>query len=642
MGRSQSKILSSFGLCKSQEPADPAGRAFFTVRSGSLDSISTSVSLATQQSGPAHSSSLDNLYGSSRPRVEDRRRYVLLETGSVSSSRTADVDEQRGSESTLTRSLPAAMDRSVQCSSPRASGRVENTLDPDGFSDNFVTADDEGEARLTPRKAAAVRPSGGNSSSQPNLSHSGVGKSSLKKTQLTKEKVESKNRSSFPEIHVPAGLLKLSPDELKELVTYTAVTLQQSLQEKLVDTHQRLLDNRGQPGSREQDSPPATSTAKHVRINEGHHRQVRQPAERGDCLECRQVRNRRKPRKERPTSMPPIYVRDRGTCDDSPIDAAGDHGSSDPPRTGSQREECRYRGTESTQTMPDCSHDCRQTYEARPPHRRCHCECSGSGRGRKKRATRARASREYDPDTVGDSHVDTSIDDNCPGLPENRIRRRQHRHHTYRHSHSMCERCLEAGDEKHACRQRHRHRLPDEELDATFRDGDDAGFVTLDQLKTAGLLMKKSSGYASGGSADDPSPLRHSESFSQPRNHKPRVKPARQGSFRLEEVPTQSIHVSNFKELIYPVRSRTGRDSPATDMAVANLDLNSSEMLVPLQGRDGRKGNPESHQIQSFTSPDMTLNNNPCTSNIADGGAVRHTYLHNHHHFHHIIHHSQS
>ena len=133
------------------------GRAFFTVRSGSLDSISTSVSLATQQSGPAHSSSLDNLYGSSRPRVEDRRRYVLLETGSVSSSRTADVDEQRGSESTLTRSLPAAMDRSVQCSSPRASGRVENTLDPDGFSDNFVTADDEGEARLTPRVSSNFR-----------------------------------------------------------------------------------------------------------------------------------------------------------------------------------------------------------------------------------------------------------------------------------------------------------------------------------------------------------------------------------------------------------------------------------------------------------------------------------------------------
>jgi len=171
--------------------------------------------------------------------------------------------------------------------------------------------------------------------------------------------------------------------ELKELVTYTAVTLQQSLQEKLVDTHQRLLDNRGQPGSIEQDSPAATSTAtKHVRINEGHHRHVRQTAERGDCLECRQVRNRRRPRKERPTSMPPIYVRERGTCDDSPVDTADGHVSSDPQRTGSQREECRYQGMESTQTVPDCSHDCRQTYEAKAPHRRCHCECSGSSRGR--------------------------------------------------------------------------------------------------------------------------------------------------------------------------------------------------------------------------------------------------------------------
>ena len=438
-------------------------------------------------------------------------------------------------------------------------------------------------------------------------------------------------------------------------MTFTATTLQQSLQEKFVDTHQRLLDNRGRAGSREQDSPPAAPTAKHVRINEGHHRQVRQMTERGGCSECRQVRNKRRPRRERPTSMPPIYVRERGTCGDNPpdtttINAEDDPRSLDPLQMTSQREECRYRGADSARTVPDCSsHDCRQTYESRPPLRKCHCECSSS-RGRRKRAGRARASREYDADAVGDSHVDTSIDDNCPGLPENRIRRRQHRHHAHRHS-VMCERCLEAGEDRHACRQRHRHRSPDEEVDAIFRDGDDPGFLTLDQLKTAGLLMKRGSGCGgSGGStgAPSPPPLRHSESFSQPRNHKPRAKPARPGSFRLEEVPTQSICVSNFKELIYPVRSRTGRDSPATDMAVANLDLNSSEMSVPILDRDGRnsgtggEGNLESHRKQSFTSSDTTLNNNPHASSTADASTVRHTYLHSHHHFHHIIHHSQS
>ena len=131
------------------------GRAFFAVRSGSLDSISTALSLTTQQSRPARTNSLDSLLlqsGSSRSRVEDGRRYVLLETGSVSSSRTLTADaEQRGSESNLTRSLPAAIERRVQCNSPRESRRVKNSRNPDGFSDNFVTADDEREARMNPR-----------------------------------------------------------------------------------------------------------------------------------------------------------------------------------------------------------------------------------------------------------------------------------------------------------------------------------------------------------------------------------------------------------------------------------------------------------------------------------------------------------
>ena len=37
------------------------------------------------------------------------------------------------------------------------------------------------------------------------------------------EKVESKNRSSFPEIHVPAGLLKLSPDVSLALIIIISI-----------------------------------------------------------------------------------------------------------------------------------------------------------------------------------------------------------------------------------------------------------------------------------------------------------------------------------------------------------------------------------------------------------------------------------
>ena len=431
--------------------------------------------------------------------------------------------------------------------------------------------------------------------------------------------------------------------ELNELVTFTAATFQQSLQENLVYTHQRLLGST--EGNRGRDSPPAPSTTKHVRINEGgHHHHARQIAERGGCLECRQVRNKRRTRRERPTSMPPIYMRE---SEETPQNAAttitteDDLGSSQTRSQSKDQKECQHTGTEST---PDYGHEySRRTYEARPPHRKCRCQCNS--RGRRKRAGRVSG---CDTDMTRDCHVDTSIDDNCPGLPENRIRTRHHHryHHHHNHRHSVCERCLESlGDERHAHRQKHRHghELPDKEGDtisAIFRDEDGTGFVTLDQLKTAGLLMKRSSGYGSGGSTGERSSLKHSESFNQP---KPRAKPVRQGSFRLEDVPTQSIQVSNFQELIYPVRSRTGRDSPATDMAVANLDLNSSEMLVPVRNRtrDDISGerNLELHQKQSS---DTTLNNNSDNLDVADGGTVAQTYLHKHHHFHHIIHHSQS
>ena len=74
---------------------------------------------------------------------------MSLETGSVTSSRTTDA-EQRGTK--CTRSLPAAEERSVQCNSPSVSRRVQNGRDPDGFSDNFVTADDEeGDGKINTR-----------------------------------------------------------------------------------------------------------------------------------------------------------------------------------------------------------------------------------------------------------------------------------------------------------------------------------------------------------------------------------------------------------------------------------------------------------------------------------------------------------
>ena len=73
-----------------------------------------------------------------------------------------------------------------------------------------------------------------------------------------------------------------------------------------------------------------------------------------------------------------------------------------------------------------------------------------------------------------------------------------------------------------------------------------------------------------------------------------------------------------------PRFSRNGRESPATDMAVANLDLDSERMLRPLNSLSG-----DVVGSQCVRCEEATL--------------VRHMHFHSaHHHYHHIIcHHSQ-
>lgn len=116
------------------------------MRSYSLDSISTAVSLSTTaQIAPSHSSSLDNLH---RPwegggtsglqnniKKESGKKYMPLETSSALSSGTVVcADEQRKSE--LTQSLPADGERHVALHPHSRSTGMGTGLD--GFSDNFV------------------------------------------------------------------------------------------------------------------------------------------------------------------------------------------------------------------------------------------------------------------------------------------------------------------------------------------------------------------------------------------------------------------------------------------------------------------------------------------------------------------------
>lgn len=123
-----------------------AERALFRVRSCSLDSISTAVSLSTAaQIAPNYSSSLDNLHqpwereGTSgvpnSSREESGKKYMLLEKSSVFSSNTAVCADEQG-KSELTQSLPADGARHVALHSHSQSAGIGAGLD--SFSDNFV------------------------------------------------------------------------------------------------------------------------------------------------------------------------------------------------------------------------------------------------------------------------------------------------------------------------------------------------------------------------------------------------------------------------------------------------------------------------------------------------------------------------
>ena len=114
------------------------GRALFKAQSGSLDSISTALSLQTQHSLQTRSTSVDNIPQTIPAKVEDGKKYALLETETssiISSSRNG------GGEIRLTQSLPAVMERHV--GEAMSSGRENQS----GFSDNFIVTGDESDSR---------------------------------------------------------------------------------------------------------------------------------------------------------------------------------------------------------------------------------------------------------------------------------------------------------------------------------------------------------------------------------------------------------------------------------------------------------------------------------------------------------------
>lgn len=402
-----------------------------------------------------------------------------------------------------------------------------------------------------------------------------------------------------------------SPQEWGELVTYVCDSLGHSLRSSYPD---KL--SQGRTESRDK------AITKHVRISEADLTRVESH---GDCLECsglakgeeRTQRRKRRSRKERPTSLPPLYLKHEASLALSTTKEEGNETCEADPKDSFQIPEMRGR----SRSHDDCSqHSCTEPVEVGPQTCRRNCDCRVhqyhldnhypcSSRSRKKKM------REKDRDAP----VDPSLDDNCPGV--HRYKRRNYHHH--HHHHAVCERCLEslgdfASGGKH--RHKHKHHSPEQGEDEDGEKVNGANYLTLEKLKAAALILQRSVGQEASY------PLRHSGGFS----HRRHAKLRNRHSYHQDYASSKTADV---QELIFPVRSRTGRDSPATDMAVVNLDFNSPNMLEPMDSER------RLWHSQLYTASDSRLNSNPAVPGT-ESTPVRHLYLHNHHHYY-IIHHSQ-
>ena len=457
--------------------------------------------------------------------------------------------------------------------------------------------------------------------------------------------------------------------DLDHLATYLCHKFKDTLQSSLVQqTLQQQQQQEEEQGGKIKPERGATTTTKHVQISEqpvniGITDGSDSPRNSGGAALGRsgrgsdeRVHRRRhkKPRRERPLSTPDMYWKeDPHTNDPTSTSSKGlvHHSSPSPPNESQththSNEECYYhRCGSSMEHSPEASHGCGR----RSTCRICRNCYSPSGEQSHVGVRRKRPGRSKD------TPVDVSLDDNCPGV--NMVRRRHTHHH-----HAVCENCLQNMGKVSLCKQnRRRSKQPyspempnNDDLQLSPEDhaarglGEGTGFITLDQLRTVAKVIKESAGYVDQNlqQQHDRTEKRSSgppksQSFRHDRRHQYRVKskwrsmavddclPAAPKDLHhhhqaddcgdAEASPSTPEELGHFQELVYPTKSRSGRDSPATDMAVIDLSVDSPCMLQPLD-RTPDKEPPNS-------SSSVVINNN---------SPEKITHLH--HHYHHIIHH---
>lgn len=469
----------------------------------------------------------------------------------------------------------------------------------------------------------------------------------------------------------------LCQQELNHLASYICHTIKDTLQSSLVEQALTAQQKKSTTAGREAETSTATPSVKHVQIVEdpvsvrtlsattngaesprhGGGRGVG-PEERGaggrESEERVQRRRHKRQRRERPVSSPGVY------CDEDPHIHLSDpqtshsHGvtngigspHSPPGELQSQthsNEESYYHRCGGGEQSPDAK-TCRA---CREHSRKFRSPATADEPLHRAEQRRKRAGRSKDVP------VDVSLDDNCPGV--NLVRRR------YTHRHVVCDNCLQSLGKDAVCgRQQQGRRLRQKqqpiissevpggnELQLSPHDdrrevqgvGEGSGFITLYQLRTVAQLLQESSGcvddntqqYERGHQRSGP-PKSQSFRHERRQHNQYRVKSKRKSvvfddclsvaqSTELEHDvvgPSSPERLSHLKELAYPTKSRSGRDSPATDMAVIDLSVDSPCMLRPLDPRL----------------------KDTATLAIHDEGS-QNKITHLHHHYHHIIHHGE-
>ena len=464
-----------------------------------------------------------------------------------------------------------------------------------------------------------------------------------------------------PQFDLPIHNSSLT-QELNHLASYICHTIKDTLQSSLVD--QALTAQQQQQKSQTERTTAEAPVTKQVQINEepGSVRTAPTISDRptgvktsgegsGKAAEER-LHRRRRHRGPRPVSSPGVYWED-----DPHVNL------SDPQRSQSYRLAAHGTSPSPVNELQSQTHSNEESHYHR-------CDGDYSPRSTRRRPTSCRACREHSrnchsPNAVTDSGprrkrvgrtkdmpVDVSLDDNCPGV--NMVRRR----YTHHHHHNVCDNCLQSLGRESFCRpsSRQRQRRPNSpdfpgnnDLRKSPEDrevrgvGEGSGFIDLNQLRTVAQALKDSAVYVDQNIQQQYEKSQRrcfsppkSQSFRHERRHQYRVK-SKQKSVafddclsvaqrdQLEEqddtaIPSSPEKLTLLQELAYPTKSRTGRDSPATDMAVIDLNVNSPCMLQPLE----REPSPHSSEL-------YTIQDNNAPNKIT----------HLHHHYHHIIHHGE-